>query len=187
MTDDITDALAPVSDQLDAIELVEPRTFTIAPGSRLGNRDGKTVAEVRLADFPRVWRPSKGMLDVLAACWGKSMAGWVGRRVTLYNDPDVKFGPDVVGGIRISALSGIDAERTVMIRKAGGRPGQKVRWRVQPLPDAPAPSPDPSPEEIAACEDQDRLRAWWQTATDPSIRDLIAKRGSALREAATDE
>ncbi|HEY4753477.1 MAG TPA: hypothetical protein VIH37_09340, partial [Candidatus Limnocylindrales bacterium] len=67
---DITDALAPTSDQLDAVELVNPRTFTIDTGSALGKREGKTVAEVRLVDFPRVWRPSKGMLDVLAACWG---------------------------------------------------------------------------------------------------------------------
>ena len=43
---DITDALAPTSDQLDAIELVNPRTFTIDIGSRLGSRDGKTVAQL---------------------------------------------------------------------------------------------------------------------------------------------
>ena len=60
---DITDALAPKSDQLDAVELVNPRTFTIDTGSRLGTREGATVAEIRLVGFPRVWRPSKGMLD----------------------------------------------------------------------------------------------------------------------------
>ncbi|MBN8882988.1 MAG: hypothetical protein J0H73_11825 [Salana multivorans] len=171
MSDDITEALAPASDQLDAIELVEPRTFEIAPGSRIGTRDGKTVAEVRLVDFPRVWRPSKGMLDVLAACWGKSMAGWAGRRVTLYNDPDVRFGADVVGGVRISRLSGIDAERTVMIRKAGGRPGQKVRWRVQPLPDAPAPVVV-TDDLIDAATTTDELRAMWSAAT-PDQQDRI--------------
>ena len=67
---DITDALAPTSDQLDAIELVNPRTFTIDAGSALGKRDGQTVAEIRLADFPHRGRPSKGRLDVLAACRG---------------------------------------------------------------------------------------------------------------------
>ena len=50
---DITDALAPTSDQLDAIELVNPRTFTIDTGSRLGSRDGKTVAEIRLCGRSR--------------------------------------------------------------------------------------------------------------------------------------
>jgi len=132
---DITDALAPASDQLDAVELVNPRTFTIDTGSKLGTRDGKTVAEIRLADFPRVWRPSKGMLDVLAACWGTDGKQWAGRSLTLYCDPNVMFGPDKVGGIRISHLSHIDKPRTLMIRANGV--GRKKPWHVEPLADAP--------------------------------------------------
>lgn len=131
---DITQALAPASDQIDAVELVEPRTFTIDTGSRLGKRDGKTVAEIRLVEVDRVWRPSKGMLDVLAACWGTKADQWVGRRVTVYNDPDVMFGKDRVGGVRISHLSGIDAARDVQIRGAGAT-GRKKSWHVEPLPD----------------------------------------------------
>lgn len=131
---DITDALAPNSDQLDAIELVAPRTFTIAPGGRLAVRDGKTVAEIALEGFPRVWRPSKGMLDVLARCWGSDAKQWVGRRVTLYNDPDVMFGKDRVGGIRVSHLSHIDGTQTVNIR-AAGRGRSPKPWKVEPLPD----------------------------------------------------
>ncbi len=131
---DITDALAPTSDQLDAVELVNPRTFTIDTGSALGQREGKTVAEIRLADFPRVWRPSKGMLDVLAACWGTDAKQWVGHRVTVYNDPEVMFGRDNVGGIRISHLSHIDKARSVTIRASGA--GRKKPWRVEPLADA---------------------------------------------------
>ncbi|GMA26164.1 hypothetical protein GCM10025864_39230 [Luteimicrobium album] len=56
---DITDALAPTSDQLDAIELVNPRTFTIDTGSKLGTREGKTVAEIRLRDFPASGAPAR--------------------------------------------------------------------------------------------------------------------------------
>jgi len=132
---DITDALAPNSDQLDAIELVTPRTFTIAAGSRLAMRDGKTVAEIALEGFPRVWRPSKGMLDVLAKCWGADAKQWVGRRVTLYNDPDVMFGKDKVGGVRVSHLSHIDGVQSVPIR-ASGRGRAPKPWKVEPLPDA---------------------------------------------------
>ena len=148
---DITDALAPTSDQLDAVELVNPRTFTIDTGSALGQRDGKVVAEIRLVDFPRVWRPSKGMLDVLGACWGTDGKQWVGRRVTVYNDPDVMFGRDKVGGVRISHLSHIDGPRVVRIRATGGA-GRKRDWRVEPLPDAPATKPAAdaaTPQQIA--------------------------------------
>jgi hypothetical protein len=177
---DITDALAPTSDQLDAIELVNPRTFTIDAGSRLGNRDGKTVAEIRLADFPRVWRPSKGMLDVLAQCWTTDAKQWVGRRVTLYNDPEVMFGRVKVGGIRISHLSHIDKARTVTIRASGA--GRVQSWPVQPLADAPA-TPAPTPDDIAASTSIPDLRAMWQTAS-PERQALIAARVDELKAGA---
>ena len=158
---DITDALAPTSDQLDAIELVNPRTFTIDAGSGLGKREGKTVAEIRLADFPRVWRPSKGMLDVLAACWGTDAKQWVGHRVTVYNDPEVTFGRDKVGGIRISHLSHIDKARAVTIRASGA--GRKQPWLVEPLIES-APEPEPTAEQVTASTDSDALRAMWQAS-----------------------
>jgi len=162
---DITDALAPNSDQLDAVELVNPRTFMIDAGSRLGQRDGKTVAEIRLVDFPRVWRPSKGMLDVLAKCWGTDAKQWVGRRVTVYNDPEVMFGRDKVGGIRISHLSHIDKAQAPSIRASGA--GRKQSWRVEPLPDAtpatPA-QPEPSAEDVVACTDPEALKVMWRAS-----------------------
>jgi hypothetical protein len=130
---DITAALAPKSDQLDAIELVEPRTFTVDTGSQVGQRDGRAVVEIRLVDLDRVWRPSKGMLDVIAACWGLDSSKWAGHRVTLYNDREVKFGPDKVGGTRISHISEIDGPRNLQIRGAGSS-GRKQMWHVEPLP-----------------------------------------------------
>jgi hypothetical protein len=129
---DITEALAPKSDQLDAIELVEPRTFTVDTGSRLGTRDGRAVVEIRLVGLDRVWRPSKGMLDVLADCWGKDGSNWVGRHVRVYNDKDVMFGKEKRGGTRISHLSHIDGPRDVMIRASGA--GRTQTWHVEPLP-----------------------------------------------------
>lgn len=168
---DITDALAPNSDQLDAVELVTPRTFTIAPGSGLGQRDGKTVAEIRLVDFPRVWRPSKGMLDVLAACWGTDAKQWVGRSATVYNDPEVMFGRDKVGGIRISHLSHIDKVRAVTIRASGA--GRKQTWRVEPIAAAP---PEPTAEEVAACTDVEVLRGWHAISSPQRKTQILARR-----------
>lgn len=153
---DITEALAPASDQLDAIELVEPRTFTIDTGSRLGKRDRKVVAEIRLVDFDRVWRPSKGMLDVLAACWGKDGKQWVGRRVTLYRDENVMLGREKRGGTRISHLSHIDGPRDITIRASGE--GRTQQWHVEPLPDV-APQRDWSAEVELAGNDVGALRA----------------------------
>lgn len=178
---DITEALAPTSDQLDAIELVQPRTFTIDSGSGLGKREGKTVAEIRLVDFPRVWRPSKGMLDVLAACWGTDAKQWPGRQVTLYNDPDVMFGREKVGGIRISHLSHIDRARDVTIRATGGA-GRKRTWHVEPLTEraATASPSEPTVDEVAACEDVDALREMYRRSS-PERQEQIKARVSELQ------
>lgn len=173
---DITEALAPVSDQLDAIELVNPRTFTIDTGSRLGKRDGKTVAEIRLVGFDRVWRPSKGMLDVLAACWGTDGKAWAGRSVTLFNDPEVMFGKEKTGGIRISHLSHIDKARSVSIRTSGA--GRKKQWHIEPII---AASAHDWYAEADALTDADSLRALYLAAPkDSDARVYIAARAQGL-------
>jgi hypothetical protein len=138
---DITDTLAPKSDQLDAVDLLGgPRTFTIAEVTR-GN-DEQPV-QIKLAEFPRVWRPGKSMRRVLAACWGPQATEWTGRRVTLYCDPKVKFGGDEVGGTRISHLSHIDSVRKIPLLVTKGR---SAVFTVQPLKeDAPPPAPRSPP------------------------------------------
>lgn len=128
---DITDALAPKSDQLDAVDLLgsPPRVFTITDVSE-GNAE--QPVNIRLAEFPRVWRPSKGMLRVLAHCWGKETPVWVGRKVELYTDPDVMFGKERVGGVRISRVSHISNRTTVPMIVGRGKSGS---WNVDLLPE----------------------------------------------------
>lgn len=176
---DITDALAPKSDQLDAVELVAPRTFTIDSGSRLGNREGQAVVEVRLVDFPRVWRPSKGMLDAIVAVWGTNAKEWAGNQITLYNDRDVTFGKDKVGGIRIAAMTGIDKPTTVQIR-GRGQGARKQPWRIEPIASAPQRPTDPTAAEIAACIDLTALRDLWTRATTDETKAAITARKDEL-------
>ncbi len=181
---DITDALAPKSDQLDAVELVAPRTFTIDHGSKLGRRDddGQAVVEVKLVDFPRVWRPSKGMLDAIVQAWGTNAKEWAGHQVTLYNDADVTFGKDKVGGVRISAMSGIDKPTTVQIR-GRGRGARKLPWRIDPIA---APAPTPTPADVAACTDLAALRDMYARSS-PDVQALILTRKDELSATETTE
>ena len=152
---DISDTLAPKSDQLDAVDLLGgPQTFTITDVSK-GNAE--QPVNIHLAEFPRVWRPGKSMRRVLAHCWGTDASQWVGRRVTLYCDESVRFGNDVVGGTRISHLSHIDKPRQVplLIKR-----GKSATFVVKPLVEQkPAPA-DPKAARIAA------LREEWKTADD---------------------
>ena len=125
---DLTDTIAPTSDQLDAVDLLSgPRTFTIDAISK-GNAE--QPVNIRLVEFPRVWRPGKSMRRVLVSCWGADGAKYVGRRVTLYCDPTVQFGGQAVGGTRISHLSHIDKPRKIPLLVTRGKSAIFV---VQPL------------------------------------------------------
>lgn len=174
---DITDTLAPNSDQLDAIELVAgPRTFTIDSVNR--NRADDQPLNVVLRDFPRVWRPGKSMRRVLAAAWGTDASTYAGRRVTLYCDPDVMFGKDKTGGTRISAMSHLDKPLTVplIVKRGSIKP-----FTVQPLVEqAPATPAGPTTEDVAACTDVETLRGMYRAAS-PAVRTQIQARVAELQ------
>lgn len=179
---DISESLAPASDQLDAIELVGgARIFTIA---RVTKGNDEQPVEVHFTDFPRPWRPSKGMRRILAACWGVDASVWTGRRVELFFDPEVTFGKDKPGGTRISRLSHLDKPKAIPLLVSRGK---SATFRVQPLKeDAPAPQqpPEPTAEQVAACTDVGALKAMWRPA-GPDVRTLIEARVQALAEEPT--
>jgi hypothetical protein len=132
---DMTESLAPKSDQLDAVDLLSgPRTFTI---ENVTGHNAEQPFNFHLAGFPRVWRPGKSMRRVIAAAWGGKTSKYIGQRITLYCDNSVEFGGAAVGGSRISHMSGIDKPLKVplLIKK-----GRSAIFTVQPLPDAPAPT-----------------------------------------------
>lgn len=171
---DISETLAPTSDQLDAIELVAgPRTFTI---TSVTAGSVEQPVQVSLEGFPRVWRPSKGMRRVLAAGWGTDAKAWTGRRVTLYFDPDVSFGKDRTGGTRIKAMSQLDKRLSVPLLVSRGK---STIFHVDPLPDAAPTPPEPTAEEVAACTDRDALRAMYKHA-GPERQAQIKARAAEL-------
>ena len=167
---DLTNAITPKSDQLNAEDLLTgPRTFTITtvdPGS------AEQPVNVHLAEMPgRPWRPSKSMSRVLAYLWGAETTPYAGRRVTLYRDPEVTFGRDKVGGIKISHLSNIDAPKSVSLTVTRGK---RAPHSVQPLPDA-APALD-----VATTTDEAALREAWKTAA-PDVKAAIEARVAELK------
>ncbi len=141
---DMTESIAPKSDQMDAIELVAgPQTFTI---EKVTKNNAEQPWNFHLAKFPRPWRPAKSMLRVMAAAWGLDGSKYAGHRVTLFCDPTVQFGNDTVGGTRISHMTGIDKVLKVplLIKR-----GKSAVFTVQPLPDA-APTTQPITDDVKA-------------------------------------
>lgn len=55
---------------------------------------------VEIPGFPMVLG-AKTNRKMLMAKLGDNSAEWKGKHITIYRDPDVRFGPKVVGGIRI--------------------------------------------------------------------------------------
>lgn len=178
---DISHTLAPTSDQLDAVDLLGgPRVFTI---ERVSEGSTEQPVQVHLAEFPRPWRPGKSMRRVLAAAWGTNTKTWVGKRVTLYCDPDVRFGGEAVGGTRISHMSDLPDGKPLRVPLLAGR-GKSQVWTVQPLADAPAPRqgrPRPAAPDVDAIDDVETLRAMWQSA-DTATRKRIEARVAALQQ-----
>lgn len=174
---DLTRALAPKSDQLDFADLdgAPPQVFTITDVSENGTElaDQQPV-NITLAEFPRVWRPSKGMLRVLVDNWGKDVKVWVGRKVELYGDPEVYFGKEKRGGTRISRLSHISSRKTTLVNPRGGR---GAYWSVDPLPDVQV---EPTPDELAAqvvaaladATTEAEVREWGNRANSRGLLDL---------------
>lgn len=150
---DLTKALAPKTDQIDATDLIgkPPQIFTIVSVSENGTElaDQQPV-NIRLKETNLYYRPSKGMLRVLADNWGKNVADWVGRQIELYGDPDVYFGKEKRGGTRISRLSHITTTKKTLINPRGGR---GAYWTAKPLPTAAPMTPI------------ENLKAEWKQAT----------------------
>lgn len=93
----------------------------------------------------RFWRPAVTVLKLLVQAWGDNAREWVGRRATLYGDPTITFGRDVVGGIRVSHLSHIEKAVTANLTVTRGK---RATHTVQPLIEAPRAS-KPSLARIA--------------------------------------
>jgi hypothetical protein len=130
----------PRSDQWNADDFIGgPRTFTIA-GVKPGSAEQKYDIEL-VEGEGRVWRPPLTMLRLLMAAWGDEATTWAGRRVTLYRDEKVRFGPDAVGGIRVSHMSNLPGGKRFETKITSAR-GKKASVSVEPLPDA-APVPQP--------------------------------------------
>jgi hypothetical protein len=147
------------------------RTVTIA-GVKKGTKEQQY--DIAIEGDSRVWRPAVTVLKQLVEAWGDDATKWVGRRATLYGDPDIKFGPEKVGGIRVSHVSHIDKPLTSRLSITRGK---RSTFTLRPLPDAPT---EPTAEQVAASTDQQQLRDWWHVSS-PERKAQIEARGAELK------
>ena len=140
---DMSKTVVPKSDQMNADDLISgPVTLTITAISATESSD-QPISISFDGDNNRPYKPCKSMRRVMIACWGNKGQDYVGNSMTLFNDPTVKWAGKDIGGIRISHMSHIPAEKEVLLTTTRGA---RKPYLVQPLIMA-------SPDDIQAGEE----------------------------------
>lgn len=124
--DDISSTTQAKTDQLNNVDLITgPITFTILD-IKLGTTDQQplwiSIGLKQLDGKDKPWKPCMNMRRVMIFAWTKAAKTWIGKSVRLYRDPDVTYGKDVHGGIRIEALSHIDKPFEITLQERRGVP-----------------------------------------------------------------
>lgn len=126
---DILKTVEPKSDQLN-FDDVATHTLDVTI-TEVKRGSAEQPVELHLVEFPgRPYKPGKSMRRVLVAAWGPEAAEYAGRRLRLYGDPTIKFGPAAVGGIRISHLSDIPEALSIGLTVTRGK---RAPFIVNPL------------------------------------------------------
>ena len=141
---DLTKTIIPKSDQLNADDMIGDKTI-LAKITKVSLAAGEQPIAINYdGDGGKPYMPCKSMRRVLVNCWGSDGNQYIGRSMTLYRDPAVKFGGLEVGGIRISHLSHIKEPVTMALTatRASRKP-----FTVKPLTEAP-PTPSVTFEDM---------------------------------------
>tara|TARA_R100000750_G_C2332489_1_gene90690 strand:- start:637 stop:1230 length:594 start_codon:yes stop_codon:yes gene_type:complete len=117
---DLSETIEANSNQLNAIDLVaSPRTITIT-GVKKGAAD-QPVSISFEGDNGKPWMPCLGMRRVLAKVWGLDGRKYIGQKVTLFNNPTVRWAGKEIGGIQVSHATGITKEISIPLTLSRGQ------------------------------------------------------------------
>ena len=118
------------SDQLNADDLVGgPRTITVTAVKGSDSPEQPVWIHFE-GDHGKPFKPCKTCRRLLVHCWGPEASDFIGRRMTLYTDPNVMFGGVKTGGIRISHVSHIERDMAVALMVTRGKRAPHI---IKPL------------------------------------------------------
>ena len=133
----LRDTIVPKSDQLNYDDLVGGRRLRLRVTGLAAGASAEQPVRVQVVDAAtgaktRDYVPCKSMRRVLVAAWGDRGADWVGKIVEVFGDPTVTWAGAAVGGIRISAVSGIAEPLVLAVSSARGK---RARVTIAPIAD----------------------------------------------------
>lgn len=109
---DLSKTIIAKSDQMNADDLVKPMTIKITE-VREGKSEDQPIVIRFEGDGGKPFKPCKTVRRVLCRAWGTDGQAYVGRSMTVFNDPAVMWGGQPVGGVRVSHVSDIDEDMTI--------------------------------------------------------------------------
>jgi hypothetical protein len=131
----IAKTIEPKSDQLNTDDLIAgPMTIKIT-AVKVNDKSDQPVLIHYEGDNGKPYKPCKSMRRALILGWESSEGDdYVGKSVTLFCDPKVKWAGSEVGGIRISHMSHIADKKRFMLTETRGR---RVPYEIAPLKTTP--------------------------------------------------
>lgn len=161
---DMLSSVVPKSSQLNFDDMIDGKTITVKITKVSGQSGDQPIAINYEGDNGKPYYPCKSMRRVLIHNWGGNGAEYVGRSLTLYGDPEVKFGGLAVGGIRISHMSHISKEVTLALTATRAN---KKPFTVRPLVVSNVPNVDEAIASIEQAQTLDDLKAVFSALQKP--------------------
>lgn len=158
---DMRQTIIPKSDQLNADDLIgREMTIKITAVDIKGGQEQPVSIHFE-GDNGKPYKACKSMCRVMVSAWGADSKKYVGRSMTLYRDPKVKWGGMEVGGIRISHMSDIPEDMTMALTMTRAN---KKPFTVRPIVNAPPTETETREHDFALgnCTTLDELAAVWK-------------------------
>lgn len=181
MSNLMENSILPKSDQVNADWFISgPQTYEIERvAGNESNKEQPVNVWLRGVNVP--YRPSKSMRRVLVAVLGADASKYAGHKITLFNNPEIRFGGVQCGGIQISHMTGLEKSTTLMLTSSRSK---KSPFTVKPLVETKTENEKPSvsepqPDEAtvlraasdAARNGRDAFNAWWKD--NAALREIV--------------
>jgi hypothetical protein len=126
---DMSKTIEAKSDQRNSCDFIGgPETIKITAVKIVS---GDQPVQIDHEGYPgKPFKPCLTVRRLLVLAWGKDASLYIGRSMTLYSDPSVKYGGAEVSGIRVSHMSHIDKPIRAMLTVTRGK---KAPVTIQPL------------------------------------------------------
>lgn len=168
--EDLRSTTVPKSTQLNADQLIVGPMDLRVTDVCIGPDEKQPIAVHYENEAGRPFLPCLTMRRVLLAAWGHDGREWIGKGLRVFHDPQVRFGGEDVGGVRISHMTDIPGRRIEL--KLTATRGKKVLYTIERMEQqASGPTVEHVLQLIALAvnnADMKAAKAAAETLTDPA-------------------